>query len=129
MGKTLETEKPVGVWREMMRPYMLAVFSLVKGHHLYPRLQLTHQLPAQPPSTDTTRMKSSGASMLTQTQVFSGKWGFLKGGMLPESLSLVSSGPPWAASYNELMNARIQNESVHHLNERMLYFAKAWRLS
>lgn len=34
VGKTLETEKPVGVWREMMRPCTLAVFSLVKGHHL-----------------------------------------------------------------------------------------------
>lgn len=56
--KTLETEKPVRVCRKMVRTWMLAVFSLVRGHHLYLRLQLTCQLPARAPSTDTTRKKS-----------------------------------------------------------------------
>lgn len=93
MGKTLETKKPVGEWTEMMRPWMLAVFSLVRGHRLYPRLQSVPELPAYPPSTDTTKKKSSGTSMLTQTQVSSRNWGFFKGGILPESLSLGSSGP------------------------------------
>lgn len=102
---------------------MSAVFSLVRGHHSYPRLQLAHQLPAHLPNADTTRTKSSGASMLNKLKCPVESGGFEKE-VCFQNPSHWEVLVPWAASYNELMNARIQNEGVHHLDKRLLYFEK-----